>query len=275
MNNHSTLTPAQTALVEEWTRAGIGQAEQSRRLELPVSRIMSTRRKILASGQAPARARPAWRTWSGKEIDQLINLVEQGRSYPQIARTLKRTQTSITLKCKRLDIRITTTCATMSARDAAEALGIPCSKTIAAWIRRGWLQARDAGTGRVLWRITWEDLTAFLENPTYWVAWRPDRIPDLALREWAQELRAGEEPLLEHTAIAQRLGVGRDTIGNWLDRGYLPIVRYGNRRVPASAIEGFVPPCDRQIPMSDHGPREGKVPIGHIGGVTFYRFVEG
>jgi excisionase family DNA binding protein len=186
--------------------------------------------------------------------------------------TMKRTEVSIKLKCKRSGVRVTTTNATMSARDVAEQLGIPCSKTVSLWIRRGWLKARDAGTPpRVLWRITWEDLTAFLENPAHWIAWRPERIPDLALREWAQELRASEERLLTHTEIAKRVGVGRDTVGNWLYEGELPYVRYGNRFVPESALEGFVPPCERKAFRDPDWPAGELVLLRRVPGATFYR----
>jgi hypothetical protein len=76
---------------------------------------------------------------------------------------------AVVLKAKRLGVRITTTNATLSARDAAGLLGKGCSKSVAAWIRHGWLKARNAGrAGRPLWRVQWEDLTAFLENPAYW-----------------------------------------------------------------------------------------------------------
>lgn len=247
------LTLEQQTLVEAWTREGIAPSEQARRLGLPVSRIAATRRRVLRAGQAPCTPRQPWKTWTAKETDQLINLVEQGNGYSMIARRLKRTETSIKLRCKRIGVRITTTNATLSARDVAQQLGIRCSKTVSGWIRRGWLSARNAGRGnRSLWRVNWDDLTAFLENPAYWVAWRPERISDLALREWTQELRANEDRLLTHTEIAKRVGVGRDTIGNWLYQGELPYVRYGNRLVPESALDGFVPPCERKAYRESH-----------------------
>lgn len=270
------LTTEQQALVEAWTLEGITPAEQAKRLGLPVSRICATRRRVLRGGQAPKTPRQPWQTWTARDVDRLISLVEQGCSYSQIARRMKRTEVSIKLKCKRLGIRITTTNATMSARDVAEQLGIPCSKTVSRWIRRGWLKAKDAGTPpRVLWRISWDDLTRFLENPAYWVAWHPERIPDLALREWAQELRAGEERLLTHTEVAKRVGVGRDTVGDWLYKGELPYVRNGNsnRLVPESALADFVPPCERKYKIfrDPDWPTDGWQLIRREAGITLYR----
>lgn len=266
------LTPEQQALVETWTRGGITPAEQARRLGLPVTRIAATRKRVLHEGQAPKTPRQPWRTWSTKEIDQLINLVEQGYSYEQIARRMKRTEVSIKLKAKRLGIHITTTNATLSARDVAAQLGIGCGKTVSLWIRRGWLKAKNAGAPpRVLWRISWEDLTSFMENPAHWVAWRPERIPDLALREWAQELRANEERLLTHTEVATRVGVGRNTVGTWLYEGELPYVRYGNRFVPESALDDFVPPCERKAYRDPDWPTDGWRLVARGQGITLYR----
>jgi excisionase family DNA binding protein len=269
--SHSQLSPDQRAVVEARTRAGIGPSAIAQELGLLPSNIEGTRRKLIRAGLAPSRPRPPFRRWDSKETDQLINLVEQGFPYAQIARKLKRTETSIRLRCKRIGVLVTTTNATMSARDVATQLGVACSKTVSGWIRRGWLRARDAGHKRPLWRITWDDLTAFLENPDHWLAWEPDRIPDLALREWTQELRANEPRYLSHSEIAGRLGVGRDTVGQWIDKGWLPAVRYGNRYVPEAAIDGFVVPIDRNAPMNQDWPKDGWHPIGRAPGARFMR----
>lgn len=266
------ITLAQQTLVEVWTAEGIGPAEQARRLELPVSRIAATRRKLMRAGLSPCTPRQPWKYWSAKETDKLIQLIEQGTSYPTIAKRLKRTETSIRLRCKRIGCLTTTTRATMSARAVADQLGISCSKVLSGWIRRGWLRGVNAGAhGRTLWRITWEDLTTFLENPAYWVAWRPDRIPEPALREWAQELRANEEPLLTQSQIAARFHVGRETVKQWIDKSWLPSVRYGNRRIPASALDGWVVPIDRKAPMSQEWPSDGWASVGSARGAVFTR----
>lgn len=270
--SYTRLTPDQQYRIEAWTLEGIGPAEQARRLGLPVSRIECTRRKLLRGGQAPKKPRQPWRYWTTKETDQLIDLVEQGYSYAQIAKRLKRTETSVKLRAKRIGVRVTTTNATMSCRDVASHLGIPCSKAVSGWIRRGWLKARDAGKApRILWRITWDDLTAFLENPAHWVAWRGDRIPDLALREWALELRAGEERLLSQSDVARRYHVTIEAVGQWIYKGWLPSVRYGNRRVPASALDGWIAPIDRKAPMGQHWPADGFEPVCRAAGAVFYR----
>ncbi len=94
----SRLTPDQMTLVTAWTTAGVGPAEQARRLGLPMTRIAATRRRLVRAGLASRTPRQPWRKWSTKETDKLIQLIEQGVSYPQIAKRLKRTETSIRLR---------------------------------------------------------------------------------------------------------------------------------------------------------------------------------
>lgn len=265
------LTPAEQQRVITLAAAGSGPAAIARSLGLPVSRIANTYARAVRDGHAPKRQRTPWRPWTPADEDQIIRLVEHGLSYDAIARKLKRTRAAIILKAKRLGTRITTTNATMSAWDVARQLGIPCAKVVTAWIRRGWLQASNAGEpSRPLWRITWDDLSAFLEHEAHWIAWRPERIPDLALREWALELRAHEERMLTHAEVARRYGVSPHTVGTWIDKGWLRAVRYGNRFIPESALSGWVTPCDRDRrarPMC--WPQIPWRVVGTVGGVTF------
>lgn len=266
------LTPEQRARITTLAEQGIGPSVIARELGLKPSQIENTRRRLIRAGRAPMRPRPPHKRWTAKETDRLIDLIEQGVAYIEIAHRFKRTETSIRLRCKRIGVLTTTTRATMSARNAAAALGVACSKTITTWIRRGWLIARNAGAhGRTLWRIAWEDLTTFLENPAYWIAWRPDRIPDLALREWAQELRTNETPLITQSVIAERFHVCRETVAQWIDKGWLPSVRYNNRKVPETALDGWVVPCERAAPIDPHWPREGWHTIGRTSDAVFRR----
>lgn len=267
------LTPDQRDQIAELARQGLGPSVIARQLNLRTSQIEGTRRRLRRAGQITLSARPTWKRWKPKDDTQLIDLIEHGTPYATIAKRMKRTETSIRLRSKRIGVRITTTNATMSATKVAAQLGLSCSKTVSQWIRLGWLKAADAGAKRPLWRVTWDDLTAFMETPAYWIAWQPARIPDLALREWAQELRAHEEPLLSQTEIANQFHVGRDTVGQWITKGWLPSVRYGNRRIPASALDDWVVPIDRDAPMNQDWPSDGWVFVGRVGGATFSRSI--
>jgi excisionase family DNA binding protein len=255
---------------------GHGPAAIARQLGVPVSAIANTFRKGQAAGTIPRRPSVKGRDWTRKAEQELITYVEQGWGYDWIARRLKRSRTAIEVKCKRLGVRITTTKATLSARDVAELLGKRCSKSVRRWIDNGWLNARNAGRPeRPLWRVQWEDLTAFMENPAYWSTWDPKRIADLALREWAQEIRAEAPKLLTQHEVARRYHVEHKTVAQWIDKGWLTAVRAGrqNRLIPETALEGFVPPClrDRTTWSELWWPRDGWRIIRRVGGVTVRR----
>lgn len=194
--------------------------------------------------------------WSPKERDRLIQLIEGGHSYDVIARRLKRSRTAVIVKCKRLGIGVTTTPATLSACDVAAALGIKCSKTVTRWIAQYGLPARNGGSDiRPLWRVSWDDLLAWLERRDRWMAWHPSRIPDRALREWAEELRSGPGRWLTHMQVARQFHVDRNTPGQWITKGLIPATRYGNWWIWSEDLIGFVIPSDRPRSTDLHADR--------------------
>lgn len=249
---------------------GISLTAIARRLGRPKTNLMATYRRYQRAGLIPTARSVKGPPWTARQVNDLLNLIESGYSYEHIARRLKRSVNAIIIKAKRLGVRITTTNATMSARVVANTLGLRCSKIVTRWIRLGWLHARDAGAKRPLWRISWDDLTAFMENPDYWIAWKPECISDLALREWAMEVRSGAERYLTHAEVARHYCVGRDTVGQWIDKGWLRALRYGNRFVPASALATFRPPCHGWQRPPDGWPARF-VLIGRTPEAQFYK----
>lgn len=185
------------------------------------------------------------RDWFPDEVDRLYQLVESGHSYGAVAKKLKRTRTAVRVKTKRVGVYVTTTPNTMSARDVADALGLGCSKIVTRWIAMGLLQARNGGDTRPLWRITWDDLTAFMERRETWMAWKPERIRDLALREWALELRADPHRWLTPGQVARRMYVNLHTVNTWIHKALLPAVRYGNWWIWSGDLVGFEMPGDQ------------------------------
>lgn len=267
------LPPVEIARVRALAAQGTGPTAIARALGRPLSTIQRTYRQAQRDGLAPCRPSTRGPTWTRVETMRLLDMIEQGHSYDAIAQTLRRSRTAIAIKAKRLGTRITTTRATLSARDVAHLLGLGCAKTVVRWIRRRWLRARNAGQpSRPLWRVPWEALTTFLETPTYWPYWQPARMTDWALRDWAQELRQGrEERYLTQHEVAAHYCVVPETVGAWIDKGWLPVLRWGNRRVPASALATFVPPCWGGIPDPPDWPRANWQDVGQIGGVRFRR----
>lgn len=101
---------------------------------------------------------------------------------------------------------------------------------------------------RPLWRVSWDDLLTWLERRETWMAWDPARIPDLALREWAAELRSGPGRWLTHTQVARQFCVDRETPGQ--SPGYPR-----SRRQPvAAAVAG-----------AESGRGDRSAPIANLG----------
>lgn len=245
------LPADEQALVLEWSRQGIGLAEQARRLNRPATNLMATYRRYVRAGLLPRRKRGRWRKWSAKETAHLKQLLKDGYSYDEIARILKRSRTSIILKARRRTGRLTTVGTTWSARDVAKVLGIGCAKTVSRWIQWGWLPARNGGgTGQhTLWRIQKADLYTFLGNRMYWMAWQPERITNDSMRAWAMALRADQPRWLTVGEVADRYGVTTKAAHNWIRNGYLPTARYGNHYVWEADLDGWQAPCevDRRV----------------------------
>jgi excisionase family DNA binding protein len=245
-----------------WDAEGLTVPEQAARLGIRQPQLAGIRARLIREGRLTARGRRG-RAWSAADTDRLIDLVEQGYGYDALAKRLGRTRAAVVIKCKRLRIRPLTTLSTLSAHDAARVLGVPCSKKIAWWIAEGWLAARNAGTAaRPLWRLTWDDLTAFLERRDCWLSWDPARITDAALREWAQELRAGEPRYLTQGEVAARFHVTVSTVGQWIDKGWLPAHRVGrgNRVVAETDLAGWTVPSARERPRKRSGTAACGVP---------------
>lgn len=196
------------------------------------------------------------KAWTAIDVDRLIQLVDAGHGYDTLARRLRRTRTAVLIKCKRLGVRVTTTPATLAARDVAALLGNACSKSVTRWIALGWLPARNAGGPgcKALWRIQWDDLLAFMERRDYWPTWEQDRIRDAALREWAQELRAAAGGRwISIGEVAERYCVDCRAVNTWIRKGWLPAARYGNWWIWSADLEGWLPPCERSRAGIPHG----------------------
>lgn len=186
------------------------------------------------------------RDWTHEELDHLVTLLDQGHDYDAIARRLGRTRTAIQVKVKRARCTMTGRPTVLTAREVAALLGKGCSKSVTRWISDGWLTARGAVcNGRRIWRICWDDLMAFLQDARYWPAWDPARISDADLRQELTALRADAGRWLSQTEIAARYCVTVAAVGQWIQKGWLRAVRYGNHLVNERDLDGWVPPCER------------------------------
>ena len=194
----------------------------------------------------PANWRQRPKFWTAPRLFALAGMIEQGKSDAEIGAHFGKSATAIQLARKRHGIRPRRLQA-LSARAIADELGVACSKTVTRWIELGYLRGRRGqrfGLHRQYW-VTREQLDEFLDNPDNWHLWSPERIPDPQLRRHYSERRT--ERYLMLTEVAERCFVVRGTVGSWLDKGWLPFVRNcrNNRLVPASALDGWIPPGRR------------------------------
>lgn len=270
------LSDTEQAQMLAWSQQDVSLAEQARRLGRPATNLQHTYREFMRAGLIHKRTRSPWRHWTAQEREELCHLIDTGYSYEAIGVKLNRSRGAIVVEAKRRHRGITTTQATLSARSVAELLGLGCAKIVSRWVRRGWLKARNAGLEkRPLWRVDLSDLWAFMENDQTWMAWEVGRITDGALREWAEELRQGKPRWLSEGEVAARYHVTTAAVAQWIYKGWLPAVRYGNHWVRESSLENWVPPCDRPKTTWNHPPagwpRDGWVVVAQAGGVTMRR----
>lgn len=135
-------------------------------------------------------------------------------------------------------------------RWVSEQLGIP-RRTAQNWLRRRWLRGRRVPfLGRLTWRTSHDDLLDFMTDQRHWHRWETSRVKDLAMREWAMELRA-DERWLSLPEIARRYHVHLGTAWLWVHNDRLPSRRLTGRPgggtrwfVRERDLEHFRPPID-------------------------------
>jgi excisionase family DNA binding protein len=189
------------------------------------------------------RGRP--RVWTPERVYALDELIRQGRSDVQIGRALDASANAVNIARKKHALPCRTV-VLLSARAVAERLGVMCSKTVARWIRCGWLRGargQRRGANRQ-WYVTEAALWDFVANPAAWHAWDAARIINADLREYAVSVRAGAR-YLTPGEVAERCFVTHMAVNGWIHRGVIPAVKYGNWRIKEADLIGFVPPSQR------------------------------
>ena len=191
-------------------------------------------------GLAKTRVGP----WTPDRLLELEELLAHGTRDNVIARALGRTVNAVRLARKRHGLHSRRQ-HLMTLRAVAQAMGIPCAKSVAGWVRRGWLPARSGplvGKGRERY-VTLETLYDFIHTSEYWPTWRPERIRDARIKEWVRDLP--RERYLRPGEVAARFHVGQASVNEWIHKGLLPAIRWGNWWVAESALIGFTPPYER------------------------------
>jgi helix-turn-helix protein len=186
------------------------------------------------------------RDWTHEDVDRLVTMLDAGHDYDHCARQLRRTRVAIVVKTKRLRCTMTKRPTVLTARDVARLIGKGCSKSVTWWIDAGWIKARAADMrGRRIWRVCWDDLIVFLRDPRYWMTWDAARITDPELRAEMLALRVDAPRWLTIGEVARRYCVISNTVWQWIEKGFLPAMRYGNWYIREDALLGWMPPCER------------------------------
>lgn len=240
------LTEVEQTQIIAWSQQRIGPTEQARRLGRMPTELTHYRKALRDAGVIPSLGNGSGRNWSQDEISRLIDLIDQGHGYAAIARRLGRSKEAVLLKAQRINHRLLRSRAALTAREVGKLLGLGCSKTVSRWIERYGLKARNAGTKhKPLWRVQWEDVCAWLEEPEHWMAYDPTRCTNPSLREHLIELRAGRPRWLTPGDVARRYCVTWQAVKQWISKGFLPAVRYGNWWINERDLAGWLPPCER------------------------------
>lgn len=187
---------------------------------------------------------PKARPWTRDEHMTLAELIQAGATDAQIGRALRRSAEAVSVRRKRLGLPSRTSTLNSAAR-AAERLGFGCGKKTAHMIRLGLLRGRRGqvrGPNRQ-WYVTDAALYDFVAKPEAWPMFDVERIADVTLRLWARECR--RERYLTTGEVGKRYYVGSKSVVRWIELGLLRGVRWGNWRVPESALRDFVPPIMR------------------------------
>ena len=116
-----------------------------------------------------------------------------------------------------------------TARQFAVLMGFhPSDNRPKRWIRQKILIAHKAvdSSNRLCYWITHDAMLTFLADERYWHVWQPDKIQDLALREWTRDLRKNSR-LLTVKQVAARMHFSTPQVRQFIYRKLLPARRWG------------------------------------------------
>ena len=130
--------------------------------------------------------------WGNGEDARLIALLEDHVSWDDIATAMGVTKSACQVRARALGISFRTANG-YDQRAICRIMGV-AHQALARWVRRGLLRVHPTTQrrGRGCFRfVELDDLAEFLADEGHWHHWEPERITDLAIREWATELRQG------------------------------------------------------------------------------------
>lgn len=227
-----------------WSKQLVPVAEIARRLGKTYGQVTTRRTVMKQAGRLSHLGYAGHREWTEQDDLHLVSMFQEGRSYGMIASQLKRTRQAVTLRLQRLGISRRIDRRMLTANEAGAMMGKD-PKTIVLWIKGGWLKGHQNSPKRnSAWRIDPFDLWAFVDVPECHMSWDPERITDPDLREHARAIRATAVRWLTSGEVGKRYGVQHSAVNDWIGKGLLMGIKWGNWWIPEDALTGFVPPCD-------------------------------
>lgn len=141
--------------------------------------------------------------WTSEQDWRLLDLLGNNRTYVEIGECLGRTKMAVKTRANK-EHNSGTFAQGMTAKDVGDLLGVSSGHTVLWWLSKRWLKGKRVRKHRV-YRIELDAVHKFLEKEEHWHRWHPNAITDLALKEWASDLRGGVE-FLSTIKAAARLG---------------------------------------------------------------------
>jgi transposase-like protein len=175
-------TPEEDRILEEGLAAGRTVVELATELGRSPIGLRHRRRRL---GKERLH-----RPWTPEREAQLIQLMEDHRSWPEIGRIMGNSPKYLQMRAVEAGLSLRTANG-YPMGEVARMMGVD-DHTVTWWIQQRWLRAhrtRQALGRGFLTMVEHDDLVRFLENEDYWPIWDPARITKAPLREWATELR--------------------------------------------------------------------------------------
>jgi len=180
------------------------------------------------------------RFWTPAELTYLDKSIQDHRPYTEIAKYLKRSIDSVTVKAGRLGIGVKSVGGARSVGQVAHDLGID-RNTLTGWGRKGIMPLKVVSRHDVF--LEDEDLWNWLADERWWCSYDPMAMADAELRDYATLVRRGLT-FVTVPQLAQKYNVSVQLVHRWLREGTLHGVKstLGAWYVRSDWVTGFVPP---------------------------------
>ena len=166
--------------------------------------------------------------WSKEDYEFVTNHVGL-LSDEEMGQRMGRSRAAIKVKRVRKGLgSVSTRDGYLSARDAAKALGVKCSKKVAGFVRDGLLKGSEAPLDRLFYQIHIDDLKRFACKPENWIYFDPKRVEHPEIRRLVlRQMRRWNDEWWTAAQVARYHGVDSHIVNHIIYKGRLPGRLYG------------------------------------------------